>query len=332
MSIKTPSFWYPDHSGRGAWRLLFLRPLSALYSLAFKLHQAGVRTQKADIPVVCVGNLTAGGTGKTPSVIAILDILKQEGIAKNPFFLIRGYGGSEHGPLLVNPDKHSSWDVGDESLILAKHAPTVVSADRVAGAKLAHEHGADLVLMDDGMQNPGIHKDFQIVVVNGEMGFGNELMMPAGPLREPLEDGFKKAHLFVLIGEDKVGVLEKLPGDVPLIRANLVTDQDELPPRDKRYLAFAGLGYPYKFFHYLQDTLSLNIVQTQAFADHCPYSEADLQTLHNTAQKLDAELITTQKDFMRLPANDNIHVHTVPVRLLLDDTPALVAALKDRLK
>lgn len=331
MSLKTPSFWYPQGTRKTPWEAAALKPLAFVYAFFYRLHQGFVEPEKIEIPVVCIGNLVAGGTGKTPTSIAVLEFLKQEGFAKKPYFLLRGYGGAERGPVVVNPEKHTAWDVGDESLILARHAPTIVSADRVAGAELARSQGADLVLMDDGLQNPGIQKDFSIIVVNGEMGFGNKHMMPAGPLREPLKRGLSKGDAFILIGEDKTAVSALLPPGKPVINAHLETEQDSIPSKKQRYFAFAGLGYPDKFFNYLKGDLGLDVVETKAYADHYPYGEYDLQELHTQASGLEAALITTEKDRLRLPANDSITVHSVPVKMVLEGTDLLKAALQEKL-
>lgn len=328
MSVKTPTFWYGENAAPSALRALALRPASWLYGVAFRIHQGTKRAQKVPIPVVCVGNLVAGGTGKTPSAVAILSQLRDKGLAKSPFFLLRGYGGAERGPLLVDPENHTAWDVGDEALILAQHAPTIVSADRVEGAKLGMQHGADMVVMDDGLQNPGIHKDLKIVVINGEMGFGNRKIMPAGPMREPLESGLEKADAFMLIGDDKTNALDVLPTDKPLIRAHLEADPTFKPDNAVPYLAFAGLGYPDKFFGFLRESLKLDLAKTVAFADHCPYDDQDLKTLHTQAEALGATLITTKKDYLRLPKIEGIDVTYVPVTLKIETMDALDNAFK----
>lgn len=330
MSVKTPSFWYPKDAGSPAPLLQrLLRPASWIYGVVFKAHQASKRAQKVDIPVVCIGNITAGGTGKTPSAIAILAFIRDAGYAKNPYFLLRGYGGGAHGPLVVNADAHTAWDVGDEALILARYAPTIVSADRVAGANLALQNGADMVVMDDGLQNPGIHKDINIVVVNGEMGFGNGLLMPAGPLREPLSSGFEKADGFLLIGEDASHSCALFPDGKPVIAAHLKADEDRLPDKGQKYIAFAGLGYPQKFFDFLTGELGYDIVDAIAFADHCPYERHDLQALHQKARDAGALLLTTEKDYLRLPKGYKDDIFTIPVAMHIDTPDILDALLKD---
>ncbi|MGH1398177.1 MAG: tetraacyldisaccharide 4'-kinase [Alphaproteobacteria bacterium] len=327
MTLKTPSYWYPKDERRD-WRRMALCPFASLYGVFFKLHQGMTRTKKAPLPILCLGNLVAGGTGKTPSAIAVLNYLKDQGLADNPGFMLRGYGGAERGPLLVNTAKHSAWDVGDESLILAQHAPTIVSADRIAGAALAAKHGIDFLVMDDGLQNPGIQKDISIIVVNGEMGFGNGKMMPAGPLREPLERGLAKADAFLLIGDDRAGVLDMLPDDVPVLRGHLKPSPDFKANLKQRYFAFAGLGYPDKFFNFLRDDLGLNVVETQAFGDHCPYGAGDFRALREKAKSMDARLITTTKDYLRLPIGDKDLVDIVPVAMEIDGLDTLDALVQ----
>lgn len=333
MPHNTPSFWYPNaDNSNPPLKAQILRPLSWLYACGFKVHQGISNAQKADIPVICIGNLSAGGTGKTPTCISFVELLRDSGLAKNPYFLMRGYGGAERGPLLVNSEKHTAWDVGDEPLILAQTAPTIISADRLQGAQLAETLGADVVIMDDGLQNPGIHKDLKIIVVNGEMGFGNKLVMPAGPLREPLETGLEKADAFFVIGEDKTGARDLLPEGIPVFNANLEAIKDRLPSKDKKYVAFAGLGYPQKFFDFLTRDLGYEIVETLAFADHCPYERRDVQDLRSKAKSLNAELITTEKDYLRLPKGYKDDIATLPVSMRFKQQKTLEKFLKAALQ
>ncbi|MEM7650698.1 MAG: tetraacyldisaccharide 4'-kinase [Pseudomonadota bacterium] len=331
MTLKTPSFWYRSQDSRPNWRELALTPFSYIYHALFAIDQNAHAAYRADIPVLCIGNITAGGTGKTPTALALMETVKRHNIAKTPYFLIRGYGGAEDGPLLADPQTHTSWDIGDEALILAQHAPTIVSADRAAGVRLAHERGADLVIMDDGLQNPGIYKDLRFVVVNGEMGFGNKRLMPAGPLRQPLEHGFNVSDGFILIGDDTREIANDLPQDKPLFKASLKPGPDFKLDKASRYLAFAGLGYPQKFFNFLSNTLGMNVVETIAFSDHYPYEEEDLIKLHEKAQRLDTKLITTEKDFKRLPEIEGIEVKTLPVEMHWDNEDALITLIKDTL-
>ena len=332
MPHNTPSFWYPKTRFNALPpHAQALRPLSWFYALGFNIHHAIVKPQKANIPVVCIGNLSAGGTGKTPTCISFVELLRAAGLTKTPYFLMRGYGGAERGPLLVNLEKHNAWDVGDEPLILAQSATTIISADRVEGTNLAETLGADMVIMDDGLQNPGIHKDVKIIVVNGEMGFGNRFVMPTGPLREPLEAGLAKADAFLFIGDDKMDAKELLPEGVPVFDAKLEAVEDELPPKNQKYVAFAGLGYPQKFFDFLSKHLGYEIVETIAFADHCPYERRDVQDLRSKAKALDAELITTEKDYLRLPKGYKEDIHTLPISMQFKQQKELKAFVKSML-
>jgi len=331
MPHNTPSFWYPKKDETAPFRMHALKPLSWLYAGGYKLHQSLSAAKKVDIPVICIGNLSAGGTGKTPTCISFVNLLRENGIAKNPHLLMRGYGGAERGPLIVDPQRHTAWDVGDESLILASHAPTIVSADRVEGARLGLKHGADMIVMDDGLQNPGIYKDIKVIVVNGEMGFGNGLMMPAGPLREPLKSGLDKADAFFMIGEDKTGALDLLPSGVPVFGAQLKADENALPDKNKKYLAFAGLGYPKKFFDFLSKDLGYEVVDSVAFADHYPYDRNDLHALRAQAKDKGALLMTTEKDYHRLPKGYKGDVYTLPVSMCFDKADALTAFLREAL-
>ncbi len=332
MTLKTPSFWYRDAASDAPFVERVLSLFSKIYQLLYKLDQSLHTPYKANIPVICIGNIVAGGTGKTPTAIALLRLVQDKAIAKEPMFLIRGYGGAETGPVLVDLDLHTSWDVGDEALILAKYAPTIVGANRAESAKLAIENGADLIVMDDGLQNPGIYKDLRLVVINGEMGLGNQKLMPAGPLRQPLEEGYANANGFIFIGDDQNKVIETLPKNKPVLHANLKPAANLNIDKDGRYLAFAGLGYPDKFFNFLTKTLELNVIETIAFSDHHPYEEEDLQNLHTKAQEQKAKLITTEKDFMRLPKIQEIEVGTIPVEMKWDNEDALLPLIQNAMQ
>lgn len=299
--MKTPAYWYRGLSDQAPLKEIMLRPLSAVYQWFSKLHRSSFKPYKAGIPVICVGNLVSGGSGKTPTAIALLQLIKSHDAEKKVYFLTRGYGGIRKGPLLVDPSDHIYREVGDEALLLTNHAPVIVAADRAKGAKFAKEQGADIIIMDDGLQNPGLEKDLKIVVINGEMGFGNQRTIPAGPLREPLDKGLDEADMFVLIGEDMRDTLSILPKDKPVLKGNVQLSNSLPLKMDTAYLAFAGMGYPEKFFNFLRDELKLNIIKTKSFPDHHTYRRDELIDLHNDAQKLEARLITTAKDMARLP-------------------------------
>lgn len=330
MPLKTPSFWYRSNN-TPSLREKILSPLSFLYRIGYEIHQHSVTPETLEIPVICIGNINAGGTGKTPAAIALMEVVCKNNLAARPFFLLRGYGGGERGPLLVDTAKHNSWNTGDEALILAARAPTVIAVDRVKGAQLAERRHADMILMDDGLQNPGIHKNIKVVVINGDMGFGNGRMLPAGPLREPLHKGLAGADMFILIGDDTRNVAALLPAEKPLIRAHMEPDLPAPLDKSKKYIAFAGLGYPEKFFAFARDRLGLDVVKTISFPDHYPYSESDIINLRARAQEWNAELLTTKKDFLRLPADARDSIHTADVRLAWEDESALADFLKTKL-
>jgi tetraacyldisaccharide 4'-kinase len=271
-----------------------------------------------------VGNMVAGGAGKTPVALALMELIQKQNLAKAPYFLTRGYGGSECGP--VQAAGQTSDQIGDESLLLARHAPTIVSANRAAGGKLAAAQGADLIVMDDGLQNPGIAKDLRFVVIDGTMGFGNGKLLPAGPLRAPLDKNLKSANAFVLIGDDTRNIKEMLPPRTPVFEATLQVITT--PDASKRYIAFAGIGYPEKFFNFLTQDVKLNVIENISFPDHLPYSTEDIDALKQKAKLAQAELITTEKDFMRIPAAAREDLHVLPVRLAWKEEAALAKFLE----
>ncbi|MEL6585928.1 MAG: tetraacyldisaccharide 4'-kinase [Pseudomonadota bacterium] len=317
--MRAPGFWARPSSLVST----VLAPLGWVYAYgtARRLRQTGVRL---DCPVICVGNLTAGGTGKTPTVIALLERLMARGHA--PHVVTRGYGGSAEGPVRVDPSVHRADEVGDEALLLAAFGPTWVAKDRVAGGQAAQTAGADVILLDDGFQNPALVKDLSIVVVDTGVGFGNGRCIPAGPLREPVETGLARADLILTIGpkaeQDRLtfGPLPpRVEGALLPLKTGMVWER--LP-----VFAFAGIGRPEKFFQTLRD-LGADIRDQVALADHQPLTPALLKRLGDRAASLSAQPVTTEKDAVRLPPNLRGQVLTVPVRLNLEDTATLDAAL-----
>jgi len=296
-----------------------LAPLGALYGMSVAWKARHARPRRAAIAVICVGNLTAGGSGKTPIAIAIAEALIARG--QKPFFLTRGYGGRQAGPLLVTPN-HTAAMVGDEALLLARTAPTIVARDRAAGAMLAQAQGAGVVVMDDGHQNFSLHKDLALVVVDGVSGFGNGLMIPAGPLREPVTQGLARAGAVVIVGEGAPG-LEGFPG--PVLRARLQAGEEFL--RGKKIFAFAGIGRPEKFLASLQEAGAV-LAGTRWFADHHPYRVGEIAALREAAK--DAELVTTEKDLVRIAPAYRGGIAVLAVRAIFDD-PSALAALLDSL-
>lgn len=311
--MRAPEFW----KTRGpAARLL--APLGRLYgaSVAFKARRA--RPFDPGVPVICVGNLTAGGSGKTPIAIAIAHALMARG--RRPFFLTRGYGGSEKGPAMA-ARVHSAARMGDEALLLTRTAPTVVSRDRAAGARLAVDKGADVIVMDDGHQNFALRKSLSLVMVDAQAGFANGLMIPAGPLREPVAQGLVRADAVILAG-DGTPDLQGYGG--PVLRAHVTGDGSAFAGQS--VFAFAGIGRPEKFVASLQDS-GAEVVGSCFFADHHPYAEGEIEQLKIIAGG--ATLVTTEKDFVRLSIEQRQAIRVLKVKARFKDETAL-ARLLDR--
>jgi tetraacyldisaccharide 4'-kinase len=314
MPLKTPSFWYDAHSPAARLKAIALGAASALYGLGHLIHQNAVYPVDIGIPVICVGNLVAGGSGKTPAAIAIMNLIRKEGRFSNPCFLSRGYGGKMHGPLTVEPLLHIAGDVGDEPLLLAEAGPTIVCANRSIGAFFAKERGHDLIIMDDGLQNPTLGKTLSIVVIDGASGFGNEMLLPSGPLRTPIAHGLRRADAVLLIGEDKTGALRHAPETMPVLRAK-IAPATSLDPH-LAYIAFCGIAHPAKFRATLMEA-GLKIMEFHDFPDHHFYSTNELASLQNSAITLNARLVTTAKDAARLsPAFiRNAQIAILPVKI-----------------
>lgn len=307
MTFKTPSFWYPQDKNAFHPVAFALRPFSWLYAQATKLHEFIKTPQKIDIPVICIGNLNAGGSGKTPTAIALMKLIQDQELAVNPMFLTRGYGG-------------------DESILLARHAPTTISAHRFMGAEKAKNKGADMIIMDDGLQNHDLIQDLKIAVIDSQMGFGNEKTMPAGPLREDLKTGLNKPDIFVIIGEDKNNISTLIPTGKTIVNADISVDISAL--RHEKYIAFCGLGYPKKFFETLH-AHNINLHQTIAYADHHPYTHKEIETLQQTARNHQARLVTTEKDMVRIPEQFKDQIDVLPITLTFQDPDILINTIKN---
>ncbi len=306
--MRAPEFWNQKH-GRGAAPLTraLLTPFGWLYLAVSKWRYDRHVPEQMPVPVICVGNITLGGTGKTPLAIAIARYLQANG--KSPAFVSRGHGGKRRGPLQVDPQTHSFEDVGDEPLLLAKTTATFIGRDRVAAAHLAVQSGAGCLIMDDGFQNPSLKKDLSILTIDAAIGHGNGRVFPAGPLRETVAGALKRADAVVLIGD---GDTPDLAGFTGLIfRAGLQAKNSA--PAGK-LVAFAGIGRPEKFFDSLRDA-GADIAQEIAFADHHPYQNKDVQNLLQWAKHNQAKLITTEKDMMRWPQKWRKELLIWPVEL-----------------
>ncbi len=306
MALKAPLFWYKR---RSFWPF-FLFPFAKIWQWAGRK-----RMQKngydASIPVICVGNINMGGVGKTPTVIWLVQELNALG--KNPLILTRGFGGREKGPTEVTASQ-TAEDVGDEALLLSMFASVVVAKNRAEGARFAENLGADIIIMDDGFQNPDLKKDISIIVLDGEIGLGNGQIFPAGPLRESLSDASERADCFLLIGEDRKEIANRILGK-PIVKAEIKPIEMGLDWRDQAVVAFAGIGRPEKFFATLQK-LGARLVKKIALGDHQKISMHLLTRLEKEAKSANAKLVTTEKDAARLPTNWRGEVVSLPVRLV----------------
>lgn len=318
--MRAPEFWQ-----RGGAAGALLAPLGALYGAAAGLRERTVTSWRAPVPVICVGNLTVGGAGKTPTALAIARMLQDRHL--RVAFLSRGYGGTLRGPVEVDATRHTAREVGDEPLLLAARAPTWIARDRKDGARAAIADGADVLVMDDGLQNPALAKDLRLIVVDGGYGFGNGRVLPAGPLREPIARGMARASAFVLIGEDDHGLGPMLARQAPLLRARLEPDPAARALAGRKVFAFAGIGHPDKFFATL-DALGAERVGASAFADHHPYTEDDAMRLVEQAGRVGAAPVTTAKDFVRLPQGARNMVTVVRVELAFEDEEAVGRILR----
>ena len=324
--MQALKFWYRSRS----WQAVLLSPLGALYAWASARRQKNARPTRVDLPVICIGNLNVGGTGKTPTTIAIAQMLISRGIAVH--IVSRGYGGSLQAVTQVDPRLHTADETGDEPLLMAAFAPTWVANKRVASARAAQNAGADVILLDDGFQDPSLAKDLSIVVVDAAHGFGNECCLPAGPLREPVRTGLKRANAVISIGEaqEQSKFREKYTNRVCCIKhlsASLKPIEMGMPWAEGRYLAFAGIGDPEKFFATLR-RLGTPLVRTVALDDHQKLERPMIQRLMKEAQSMNAHLVTTEKDAARLPADLRSGILSLPVRLEFEDTQALESLLE----
>ena len=306
--MRAPDFWHSDGPLARA-----LSPLGTVYGWVVKRRLRDAEEYRPAVPVICVGNIVAGGAGKTPVVIALARQLRAAG--RQPHLLTRGYGGTEVGPRAVDLDRHDFARVGDEALLLAGEAPTWVARWRPDGAVAAVAMGAEFIIMDDGFQNGSIAKDLSLVVVDGAYGFGNGRTIPAGPCREPPAQGLSRADAMVLVGPDRTGAaaLAKAAG-IEVLKADLIPVDDGVRLMGRKVVAFAGIGRPEKFFASLKQC-GARLVTTTAFPDHYPYTRQEIEDMAREAESNEATLITTAKDRVRLPADLRARVEVLEVGL-----------------
>lgn len=331
--MREPGFWWRKTGLQAA----LLAPVAAGYGLiaARRMAKDGAR---ADVPVLCVGNFTLGGTGKTPTVMAIAHMLAAAG--ETPFCLSRGYGGSVAGPKRVDVHHDPADHVGDEALLLARAAPTIVSRDRVAGVALAKAEGASVIVMDDGLQNPSLRKDFTLAVVDGTRGIGNAHVFPAGPLRAPLHTQLGRTDALLVMGDDDgardvVALAEKR--GLPVLHGHLAPDHGAVEAlKGRKVLAFAGIGHPEKFFKSAREA-GIAVTHCRAFPDHHRFTAEEAAKLEMDADSEGLSLLTTEKDRARMTGDPALHalatqVHVLPVTLELDEAETLRALVMGALR
>jgi tetraacyldisaccharide 4'-kinase len=321
--VRSPEFW--DRDGLAP---TLLTPISRAWEAVGCARRALTHPARPPVPVICVGNLVAGGAGKTPVALSVVGELRRRG--RRVHVLSRGYGGRATGPIRVDPAIHGVREVGDEALLLAAAAPTWVARDRPAGALAAAKAGADVVVMDDGFQNPTIAKDLSLVVVDGGYGFGNRRVMPAGPLRETLRRGLARADAVVLLGPDAAGVGPSLADGRPLLPARLVPGPEADGLVGRRAYAFAGIGRPAKFFATLRE-IGVEPVACRGFPDHHLYTTDELRALCRAAAAAAAVPVTTAKDWVRLPPEAQAMIGVLTVTVEWDDPDTLWALIENAL-
>jgi tetraacyldisaccharide 4'-kinase len=332
MRLKTPYFWYNTDKFKSRIQSYSLLPLASAYYIGYKTHQQFGKPYKANIPVICIGNLIAGGAGKTPSVLALLKLINQKKLFNAPFCLSRGYGGQEQGPLIIKPEHHNAIDVGDEPLLLSGYSKCIVSKNRAEGARLAEQKGADLIIMDDGLQNNSLHKTLKFAVVNGTYGFGNKKLIPAGPLREPLHEGMKNSDAFILIGQDTQDVKSIIPENKPIFKAQLSVPESWIYNQETPYIAFSGMAHPEKF-HSTLWSKGINVIGWHTFPDHYNFSKEDIHKIAEDAKSKKARLITTEKDFVRIPSDINfdITIDVMPITLIWEKPDELTEFIMSKI-
>ncbi|MEM0948469.1 MAG: tetraacyldisaccharide 4'-kinase [Pseudomonadota bacterium] len=323
--MRPPGFWNSAEPSLAAYAL---SPFAAIYAAATARRVARPANYNPCAPVICVGNINAGGTGKTPTVLALTALISDGGL--RTAIVSRGHGGALKGPIQVDPARHDASDVGDEPLLMSAFAPVVISRNRAAGTELADQIGADVIVMDDGHQNPDIAKTLSLVVVDASVGFGNGRVIPAGPLREPVTTGLDRADALLSIGgSDAQSQFQARWGDrigIPHLTAHLAPLPTGMQLRELRAVAFAGIGRPEKFFDTLRAE-GVELLRTVPLGDHQPLTPALMRRLAHEAEALGAQLITTEKDAVRLPNDVRRKVITVPVRLQFDVPEAITQVL-----
>ena len=310
--LKAPKFWYLK---KDTFLSRVLYPFSFIFRLGTKIRNITSHANKSSLPVICIGNIVVGGAGKTPVALKIGKVLIKAGY--NPHFISRGYAGIIKTNTIVE-SWHSPKSVGDESLLLSKIAPTWIGTNRNESINLAASKGGDCIIMDDGFQNPKIYKDFSIIVINTSQEFGNKRVMPAGPLRESIKRGLYRTNLVIVIGDVTDYLQKTIPNHIPIISAKFNINNENKIFKGQKITAFAGIAYPEKFFTSLREQ-GAKIVKEITYPDHHIYDENDLLSLAETANKTQSILVSTQKDFVRVPKSYRSLVNTLDGEIVFEN-------------
>jgi len=319
--MREPWFWH-SHSITAKTIAAALWPFSAAYDFGQRIRWRMTAPTTAPAPTICIGNATLGGVGKTPFSIALYELLQEDDVHVQ--FLTRGYGGVESGPIKADPAIHSAAQIGDEPLLLARKGPTWIARDRRVGANAAAQDGADIIIMDDGYQNPTLQKTVNILLISADNPYGNGKVFPAGTLREPLARAQARADITVYVGRNMKTSQNAADNQGTPFAAWL--EPDETPP-PQRVLAFSGIGHPERFFELLRNR-DFDVARTVSFPNHHPLSTQNLSALKSLARELNAAMITTEKDYVRIPSGQKENILTFPVRMKINQPTLLLDTIR----
>lgn len=326
MTLHQPLFWNHSTLNKSARCLL---PFTIITRLINR-HKRLTPPKKVTVPVICCGNITVGGTGKTPVALNLARQLQERGMVVH--FLTRGYKGRKKTPYLVSLETDTAYDVGDEALLLARIAPTWCGADRYKTAQKAIAHGATCLIMDDGLQNNTLYKDFSFLIINGHSGLGNRSLLPAGPLREDIETTQKNIHAIIMIGHDHHQSTSLFSPIIPVLNADYIPKLDIQFLKTKRIIAFAGIGHPERFFHMLEN-FGLKISRSISYPDHHHYTDKNIKQLTHLAKTNSSTLlVTTSKDAVKLPHSLLKHIYIVEIDVFYKNRDQINIILNDFIK
>ena len=316
MIMKTPKFWYKDNFS-SKLKAFFLIPISIVWIFLSKIKMTFSKPYHSKLKVICIGNLTIGGTGKTPFAISTFKYLQNLGY--NPAFLTRGYGGQQKGPMEVKSSQGHK-EVGDEALLLNKVGKTIISRNRSFGAKFIenHKNKFDVIIMDDGLQNNQLHKDINILLIDKKLLFGNKYCIPAGPLREPIKQGLSRIDSIVLTGNNIQNLNQNYNSfpNIPIFSSNIII-KEKINLKQERFLAFFFFFNPEKFYKTLEDN-KYQIIKTTSFPDHYKYTTIDIKNLKKEALEKKLKLITTEKDYVKINKNNRNLINVLSIELVFN--------------